>query len=275
MHGYRAVVLFLVAALTAVAPLLSGSARALSGTSLVIWPIDPSIPSGHQATALWLENRGDRPLTLQVRVVGWTTVDFDEVFVGEQEAVIASPPIAEVPAGQKQLVRLVRVAPAPVGREQAFRVIVDELPRPDRPQTPATQVAIGVSLRLRYSLPLFVYGQGLVARREPAADGPTTVRSAMPDLHWRLVADDAATWLHVRNTGSGHARLSRVRVRAVGADAALSAGLLGYVLPDAERRWRLPEGFVGQNALLVDADVNGRDVTSVPVALMSPIAERQ
>ncbi|MBN9441546.1 MAG: molecular chaperone, partial [Bosea sp.] len=131
-----------------VAPLLSGSARAQSGTSLVIWPIDPSIPSGHQATALWLENRGDRPLTLQVRVVGWTTVDFDEVFVGEQEAVIASPPIAEVPAGQKQLVRLVRVAPAPVGREQAFRVIVDELPRPDRPQTPATQVAIGVSLRL-------------------------------------------------------------------------------------------------------------------------------
>jgi P pilus assembly chaperone PapD len=41
-------------------------------------------------------------------------------------------------------------------RRTAYRIIVDEIPQPDAKAEPA----IGLKLQMRYSIPLFVYGQG-------------------------------------------------------------------------------------------------------------------
>lgn len=239
-----------------------------AGTSLVIWPIAPTIAADVRTTALWLENRGAEPVTLQIRVVEWTTVAYDDMLVEEQDDVIASPPVAEIAPGRRQLVRLVRLGELPIGREQAFRVIVDELPS----LTPRVEVrsgpALGVNLRLRYSLPLFVYGDGLVAAHQVAS--PEHARIAVPELEWRVVGDTSQRWLHVRNTGSGHARLSHVRVTADDVEAPLSAGLLGYVLPGAERRWALPTDGGAWTDVRVDADVNGRYQADIRPRASSP-----
>ena len=239
-----------------------------AGTSLVIWPVVPTIAAGTNTTALWLENRGSAPVTLQIRVVEWTTIAYDDMLVEDQDDVIASPPVAEIAPGRRQLVRLLRIGEPPVGREQAFRVIVDELPSP----APLVEVrpasALGVNIRLRYSLPLFVYGDGLVAARQTVV--PEHARVAVPDLEWRVVGDSSQRWLHVRNTGSGHARLSHVRVTADDIETPLSAGLLGYVLPGAERRWALPPGGGTGADLRVDADVNGRYQADIRPRASSP-----
>ena len=41
-------------------------APAWAGNSVLIWPIDPKIPSGDKATELWLENRGEATTLMQV-----------------------------------------------------------------------------------------------------------------------------------------------------------------------------------------------------------------
>lgn len=235
--------------------------RAAQRSALVIWPIDPVLESGQTAAALWLENRGASRLTLQIRVLGWQAANYDEVFVEVQDQVIASPPIAEVDPGARQLVRLVRTIPASAGREQAFRVLIDELPGPESQRPSPAPLALGVALRLRYSLPLFVYGDGLSADRRPDQGGPYRPRAAAPALRWTIVDDASTRWLHVRNGGDGHARLSGVHVTARAGETPLAVGLLGYVLPGGERRWALPS--IAAEDVVLRADVNGRQVTGV------------
>lgn len=59
--------------------------------------------------------------------------------------------------GNKQLIRLIKQTKAPDGAEQAYRIIVDEIPSSDNAGTPP----MGLKIQMRYSLPLFVYGQGI------------------------------------------------------------------------------------------------------------------
>jgi fimbrial chaperone protein len=83
---------------------------------------------------------------MQVRVFSWTQSPDDDVLT-QTEELVASPPIFSVPDGGAQIVRLVlRVAPA--ATEQAFRVMLDEIP--------AAAQGTAVVVALRVSLPVFV-----------------------------------------------------------------------------------------------------------------------
>lgn len=79
-----------------------------------------------------------------------------------QQDVVASPPIVTIGKGSKQLIRLIKQGTVPMGVEQAYRIIVDEIPQPDAKADPA----IGLKLQMRYSIPLFVYGQGIPTIKE-------------------------------------------------------------------------------------------------------------
>lgn len=103
------------------------SLPAWAATSVLIWPIDPVLEADQKAGALWLENRGTAPANLQVRVFAWRQGDYQEQYQAQRE-IIGSPPVANVAPGQKQLIRLTRTGPSPVGQEQAYRIIIDEIP---------------------------------------------------------------------------------------------------------------------------------------------------
>ncbi len=75
-----------------------------------------------------------------------------------------APPILRVDKGGKQLIRLIKQAPVPQGKEVAYRIIVDEIPQP----TDNTKPQIGLRLQMRYSIPLFVYGAGVPVESEGA-----------------------------------------------------------------------------------------------------------
>lgn len=113
--------------------LTSGSLYAAS--SVLIWPIDPVINNSEKATALWLENKDSQPVYMQIRVLGWQQKEGVDDY-SHQSAILASPPVATILPGKRQLIRLIKNTQVPAGQEQAFRVLIDEIPRKDADDTP-------------------------------------------------------------------------------------------------------------------------------------------
>lgn len=235
----------------------------LAGTTLLIWPLDPTIESGQKTGTIWLENVGKSPVTLQIRLFAWEQVDFKDR-LSEQSVVISTPPFTTIEPGKKQLVRFTLTAPIMPGEERASRVLIDEIPV----SSPAE--SSGLKLQMRYSLPLFAYGDGLW--RKESGRKPGHAR-AQPSLSWRFVEEGESRHIEVRNSGTGHARLSQVRLMDHSAGAPpgssgnvvdIAPGLLGYVLPGRVMRWPAPARQGAGRHLQVQLEPN-----SPPVMLPS------
>ena len=106
--------LALLLAALALMILAPGPASAQQPGAVLIWPVNPVIEADKQAAALWLENPGKTPVTLQVRIYAWAQTDGKNVYA-DQQAIIGTPPIVTIAPGSKQLVRLTRSGPAPSG----------------------------------------------------------------------------------------------------------------------------------------------------------------
>lgn len=255
-----ATVLFLLLSFLSGSP---GGARA-SG-SVLIWPVDPVIEQGERAKALWLENRGNKPALLQVRIFSWTQIDGQDRYA-DQEEIVGTPPMARIEPGKRQLIRLTRVSPTPPGTERAFRLVIDEVPMQGEIETGTPgKPTMGVQFQFRYSIPLFVYGDGLRGkvrpdRRENAGtDGE-------PVLECRVVTQAGQRYLEISNTGPVHARLTNVHVRQGSGSTVLAEGLFGYVLAGASIRRPLPQA-------LRDGAVLAATVNADPQERIMPVLE--
>ncbi|CAI8712625.1 fimbrial chaperone protein [Pseudomonas sp. IT-P44] len=235
------------------AMLLLGAVKVQAASSVLIWPIDPVLEADQQASALWLENRGNETANLQIRVFAWSQSGFNDQYQNQRD-VIGSPPVAKIEPGQKQLVRLTRTREIPPGQERAYRIIIDEIPSATPPAGESGKTAAAIRFQMRYSVPLFAYGAGLWSKedtsrkRDPKGAG-------LPDLSWRTVAVDGRPYVEVRNQGAVHARLTDVALKQGGQTKPLVEGLLGYVLPGAIMRWPAPGPMAQDPALQVR--VNG------------------
>lgn len=221
-----------IVAMMAALPGLAGAS-----TSILIWPINPVIESGQRASALWLENRGSVAAHLQLRLFEWTQQDNENSYA-EQREVIGSPPMMQIAPGQKQFVRLTRLNPFPAGVERAYRIVIDEVPV-NSGDTP--DEGHGVNFQMRYSVPLFVYGEGLVGRPQLQGKSRQDAERAS-GLQWSVVTLAGKPYVELRNQGSMHARLTHVSLEEGKRKAVVSDGLLGYVLAGSVMRWPLPEG---------------------------------
>lgn len=237
---------------------IPGFHAAHAATSVAIWPVDPVIESSQRAAALWLENRDTKPVTLQVRVLGWHDDHGAETCDDAQERVVGSPPMAVVPPGKRQLIRLTKVADAAPGTEDAYRVLIDEVPQPAAdPGNNAGNASFGIQFQMHYSIPLFVDGRGIWTKEDPEQHrDPAT--AAQPALSWHVQRDGAQRWLVVTNRGAVHARLTEIVVEANGRQMDVERGLLGYVLPRAQMRWTLLKDLPAGGQPKLIATVNGR-----------------
>lgn len=250
----------LLALFLAAVPLLLAAPPTRAATPLMIWPVDPIIVSPQRAVALWLENRGERAVSMQVRVFAWTQTGGEEAF-STQKAIAVSPPISHIPPGQRQMVRLISMPPPSSERqEQAFRVLIDELPPSASMEPPSPQEApqVTVRLQIRYALPLFVYGADAVPPRQADERGIQASALLQPALSWQLVHQGATPKLLIRNDGTAHARITSASWSDdARSEIAIGRGLLGYVLPRSHMLWPLeqlpPAGHV------LKATVNGRE----------------
>ena len=217
------------------------STPAFGASSVLVWPVFQSIEADQTGSALWLENRGATEVVLQIRVMAWKQQMSEDVYA-EQQRVVASPPFATVAAGERQLVRLMRLTPVEAGKEDPYRIIIDEIPASNAaPDANST----GLRLQMRYLLPLFVSGSGIWThvRSDKERDPGTAQR---PVLHWSKTRVDGRDMLVIRNTGIVHARLSNVHWGTSGPNKdnvhMMTEGFLGYVLPGSVMRWALPTG---------------------------------
>lgn len=219
---------------------------------LQVAPVSVTIPE--RSGVVWLNNESEEPLRAQVRVFRWTQANGEDV-LAETTDVVASPPFAEIAPGTQQVIRLVRFGGGAVAMttcEQTYRIIVDELPPADQPAT------TGLQYVLRYSVPVYL--------TNPAC------QAQPPALTWRIEAADGAVMLVVANAGQFHAQLANAAfIDAQGQRTEITGGLLGYVLPQAERRFVIP---VATEALAVggnlEVKVNGEQVIA-PVSLAQPV----
>ena len=187
--------------------------------SLQVAPTSLTLQAKQNADGLWLSNSGDAPVQVQLRVFRWTQVNGEDLLEPTRDLVI-SPPMQTLPPGERQLVRLVRTKPIPPASETGYRVIVDELPAPNKEQQ-------GLQFVLRYSVPVFVL--------------PETPTPIAPSLHTRLVeGEDGQAAIEIENHGSEHAQIADlVYTDASNKPDVVIPGLVGYVLPGQRMRWSL------------------------------------
>ncbi len=229
--------------------LLVNSGFVSAASSVLIWPINPQIERAQKAAALWLENRGQAPISLQVRVLAWSQSDYSDQ-LSAQRAVVASPPAVTIEPGKRQMIRLMKMQAAPAATEQTFRVLVDELLPPDA----KTDAALGVKFQMRYSVPLFVFGDG-VALASAASKPEPGIQLLQPDLRFSVQNEGGKRYLLLNNQGPAHARLAAVAVKQGDKKTLIAEGLLGYVLPGARMRWELPATLSGDSFAL-EARIN-------------------
>lgn len=198
---------------------------------LQVSPVLVEFQPQQQAQALYLTNSGKEPLQAQVRVQRWTQHDGQEQ-LSASEDVVASPTIVRIEPGQRQTVRVVRQKPTAPATEQAYRLLVDELPKTQAPER------TGLRLLLRYSIPMFVAPlDGDAAHAGSAVKPP--VLADLSQVHAQLrPGGERKSQLQVGNDGKRHLRISYLSVDgAGGASRALGDGLLGYVLPGQRMAW--------------------------------------
>ena len=199
--------------------------------SLLISPINPAIEAGRKAGAIWVENRGNSPVLLQARVFAWQQEDGNDRY-SSQDSIVVSPPIVEIAARSRQIVRFVRASVAQPAGEAAYRILLDEVPT----QKPASQrseralASPGVQFRLRYSLPLFVYGNQNSA-------------SLQPQLQCAIIGKAGKHLLEIYNTGSMHARLVDAAFVQDSRRTPVGKALLGYALSGSMLRVPLADGM--------------------------------
>lgn len=214
---------------------LLAAASHASASGLQIAPTGLQIVPGGPAQALWLTNTGDHELHAQVRAFHWSQATGHDELEATQ-AVVASPPMLNIPPGGRQLVRVIRTGQDSASPgEQAFRLLVDELPTEESKST-------GVQYVLRYSVPVFVGTPG-----------------ATPALQWSTRVDSEKLELTIHNAGAVHAQVSALNLSQPGAaPVELVPGLLGYALPGATMHWTvaLPAGANTANAS-IKALING------------------
>jgi fimbrial chaperone protein len=195
--------------------LIAGPAAA---AMLSVSPVTLEIAAPRTNAKLNLENRGEEPVTVQIRVFRWENKNGKESLT-PTSSVVASPPMATLKPHGKYTVRIVRVANEPVTSEESYRLLVDQLPKP------VNQPGSAVSFLIRQSIPVFF----------------TTAELQKPSLVWSARIERSKLVLAVGNKGRRRAKLSHIKLTGpAGVFGGPEDGLAGYVLSGSTTQWVQP-----------------------------------
>jgi fimbrial chaperone protein len=189
------------------------------------------------ASTLTLRNNGERPINVQVRVFRWSEANGQERLESTDD-VIASPPAVTLAPKVDYVARVVRVAKRPVAGEEAYRLLVDELP--DAEQSKGATIKILV----RHSIPVFFAAP---ERRSSA-------------VAWSVQRQGNQLVVSAHNSGEARLRVSALSVRdSGGRTVSFGSGLVGYVLGGSTIRWSGPigqRGFAASGAATISGQGN-------------------
>jgi fimbrial chaperone protein len=191
--------------------------------SIAVNPVRVTLTATQTTGALVVRNSGAEPSVVQLQVVHWSQQEGKDVYVPTKD-LLATPPIFTVPAGGSQTVRIgLRQSPDP-RREGSYRLIMQEVPPPPKPEFRGLQVA------LRLSVPVFVV---------PPVASP-------PALAWRAnVTSQGDLQVTAANTGDAHVQVLRFKLSSAGVELSQAApAAAAYILPEQHHDWSLRLGSV-------------------------------
>ncbi len=204
------------------AVLIFGSGSALAAAATSITPVIIDVPSQGRAMVTVRNDRA-REMLYQVTVMDWHVVDGVDQYAVTQDF-IASPPLFTLAPSASQIVRIGFRSPARQTVEQAYRLVLAEVPRPGS----ADETAGVVDFALQYLLPVFVVPSGA------AAD---------PALTWTLRTDGDAMVVRADNAGACRVALNLVglsRQTDAEPEPEFSRRQRVTVLAHTWREWRFP-----------------------------------
>jgi fimbrial chaperone protein len=192
-----------VATVIAAAPATAGSFQ--------VNPVQLNLPAGRTSISMTLSNTDPQPLAIRAQVYRWVQKDGNDVYEPTQD-VIVSPPIFTVPPAATQLVRVGLRSRTGDG---AYRVILEEIPRPK---------AGNVNVALRLNLPLYLLAPG----------------AAKPEMHWAMWQDAAGNMVvEGTNTGLRHLQVIEIDAAVGNGAAKVVSKDMGVVLPHSARQWNI------------------------------------
>ena len=189
-------------------------ATAARAQSLSVLPVNVFLSPGQSATTVTVTNSGQSDTAIQIRAYGWSQKDGTDQ-LGKSDELLLSPPLAKIPAGASQVIRLV-LRQKPQNQEATYRILIDQIPPPSEPGV--------VHFVLRLSIPVFAL---------------PPVR-CVPDVQFRLESNDGQFYLVATNAGKMHEAVREMQLTGEdGREVKLESNPLSYVLPGATRRWHI------------------------------------
>lgn len=226
---------------------------ALGATSIT--PVIIDVPSDGRAIVT-VRNNSTYPVLYQLSVMDWQVVDGADRYAATQDF-IASPPLFTLAPSASQIVRLGYRRSVRQPLEQAYRLVLAEVPGVG----PTADEGGRVDFAIQYLLPVFVAPSG---RGDKAA------------LTWSLREVDGVVIARALNPGETRTALNSVGLRSVhGVDPVPDAIRRRVtVLAHAWREWRFPllGGTRGMPWHIVVLPSGNDTVVVVPDADMRPSA---
>lgn len=208
-----------------------GFARNGIGASFNVNPIGFKLTAERSSGLLQIRNTGDAPVRLQVSAVDWLTDGRQEI-LQDTNAILLNPPIFSIAPGQIQFLRFGLREPARSDTEQAYRLLVEEVP-PGGPQGP------GLMTLLRVSIPVFIAPQ-----------------ETQEKLTWQIRRGETGLVLAAVNEGNVHGKIIQIRLNNPDLDEGLHIRTPAYILAGQRKEWPLESGKIhaGKVRLKVQTD---------------------
>jgi fimbrial chaperone protein len=188
------------------------------GSSFSVMPVRVELSPGKLNSVLRVNNTSDESLTMQASVLSWTT-DGDKDVYTPVDDILLNPPIFSVPAHATQVLRLGLRKSNGLPDEQAYRLIVAEVPKPLPPGF------YGLRTIVRVSIPIFI--------KTPAATAQLT---------WEAKRDaEGALTVTAVNHGHAHIQIRSMDVVCGPSAEPHSKALNDYLLPGQKHEWMFDE----------------------------------
>lgn len=193
---------------------LAMSGRDAASQTLSVVPVNIHFAPGQNTTTLTVTNRGIEETAIQIRPYVWNQPEGNDQ-LDATHALVISPPIASIPAGASQLIRLLLKQPA-ADREATYRILVDQIP-------PPAKIGI-VHVVFRLSIPIFVQPTG----------------RSVAHLQFHVEREGGQVFLVARNDGGRHEVIRDIELSTSSGNK-LKADARGspYVLSGVTRRWHV------------------------------------
>ncbi|MBV9653575.1 MAG: molecular chaperone [Acetobacteraceae bacterium] len=214
-----------------------------SAQQLTISPVTATLEKSEKVAVFSVTNGGTDVVSLQVRPFLWTQPGGVDQLT-PTPYIAASPPLANIPPGQTQIIR-VQVRQPPIQGETAYRLIIDQLPMALKP---GGVIRSGISMVFRYSIPVFV--------DSGSADAPNVSGVINPD-----------GTLLLSNHGTHHIRVGNPVIEMQSGKLPVMMAGTPYVLAGCERSWRVrgrPGALRGSVTMTAATDTGTLHVTLLP-----------